>query len=221
MHMHMNFWWGTDIGDFFIKGFTINGSGQMISLCFSLFFLSIALEGLKVHRARSRAKTARENRRSASNENQILLSSNGNSQFRTSFIWEFLKGLKDVSIFAFHNILSYGVMLAVMLYNGYIFISVVLGAFIGYFLFGHISMKTNMENLQAIQTKIVCSSRCADSEDPCTSGTTPIISHCPTIVGESSSSGVAVMQRMHKSNSEDSSMSETSIDNVTTHECHK
>lgn len=48
MHMHMNFWWGTDVGDFFIKGFTINGSGQMISLCISLFVLSIASEGLKV-----------------------------------------------------------------------------------------------------------------------------------------------------------------------------
>jgi Ctr copper transporter family len=76
---------------------------------------------------------------------------------------EALKALKDISIFAFHNILSYGIMLAVMMYNGYMFISVVLGAFIGYFLFGHISMKTNMENLQAIQTKIVCSNRCADS----------------------------------------------------------
>ena len=48
MHMHMNFWWGTDVGDFFIKGFTINGSGQMITLCISLFVLSIASEGLKV-----------------------------------------------------------------------------------------------------------------------------------------------------------------------------
>lgn len=54
-------------------------------------------------------------------------------------------------------------MLAVMLFNGYIFISVVFGAFVGYFLFGHLSMKTNMENLQAIQTKIICSARCADS----------------------------------------------------------
>lgn len=57
-------------------------------------------------------------------------------------------------------------------------------------------------------------------DEPCTSGTTPIISHCPTIIGESSSSGVAVMQRMQKSNSEDSSMSETSIVNETSHECH-
>lgn len=87
---------------------------------------------------------------------------------------EFLIALKDISIFAFHNILSYGIMLAVMMYNGYMFISVVLGAFIGYFLFGHISMKTNMENLQAIHTKIVCSSRCADS------GKSPAVMSNPT-----------------------------------------
>lgn len=54
MHMHMNFWWGTDIGDFFIKGFTINGTGQMVSLCISLFVLSVALEGLKVSIALSK-----------------------------------------------------------------------------------------------------------------------------------------------------------------------
>lgn len=38
-----------------------------------------------------------------------------------------------------------------------------MGAFVGYFLFGHLSMKTNMENLQAIHTKMVCSTRCGDS----------------------------------------------------------
>jgi copper transporter 1 len=54
-------------------------------------------------------------------------------------------------------------MLVVMMYNGFIFIAVILGAFVGYFLFGHISMKTNMENLQAINTKIICSKRCTDS----------------------------------------------------------
>jgi copper transporter 1 len=54
-------------------------------------------------------------------------------------------------------------MLAVMVFNGYIFVAVASGAFVGYFLFGHLSMKTNMENLQAIQTKMICSTRCADS----------------------------------------------------------
>lgn len=74
-----------------------------------------------------------------------------------------LTAAKELSIFIFDSVLNYGLMLAVMLFNGYIFIAVVLGAFVGYFLFGHLSMKTNMENLQAIQTKMICSSRCAES----------------------------------------------------------
>lgn len=74
-----------------------------------------------------------------------------------------MEGAKEISIFVFHNVLNYALMLAVMMFNGYIFVAVALGAFVGYFLFGHLSMKTNMENLQAIQTKIICSTRCADS----------------------------------------------------------
>lgn len=182
--MHMNFWWGTDIGDFFIKGFTINGSLGVTALCFTLFILSILSEGLKVswkscvnrqlilinwkislffkvHRAKSRAKLAREQRRSVNSENTTLLSNNETGG--QPLLANILKGVIDVTIFSLHNILSYGLMLAVMMYNGYIFLAVVLGSFVGHFLFGHISMKTNMENLQAIQTKIVCSTRCADS----------------------------------------------------------
>lgn len=97
-----------------------------------------------------------------SSENSTLLSTNGENS-RQPLLAEICKGIKDVSTFAFHNILSYGLMLAVMMYNGYIFLSVALGAFVGHLLFGHISMKTNMENLQAIHTKIICSTRCADS----------------------------------------------------------
>ena len=48
MHMHMSFWWGTDIGDLLIKGFTINGVSAVIYLCISLFILSILSEALKV-----------------------------------------------------------------------------------------------------------------------------------------------------------------------------
>lgn len=121
----------------------------------------------QVHSTRSRAKAAREKQRSLScapSENATLLSTEGtNGRFQRTFILEFLDGMKEISIFVFHNILNYGLMLAVMIFNGYIFVSVALGAFVGYFMFGHLSMKTNMENLQAIQTKIICSTRCADS----------------------------------------------------------
>lgn len=46
--MHMSFWWGDDLGDFFIKGFTINTSSSMFLLCLGLFVLSILVESLKV-----------------------------------------------------------------------------------------------------------------------------------------------------------------------------
>jgi copper transporter 1 len=120
-----------------------------------------------VQRASSRAKAAREQRRSVNSENTTLLSANGNND-RQPLLAEIIKGTTDVSIFAFHNVLSYGLMLAVMLYNGYIFLAVVLGSFVGHFLFGHLSMKINMENLQAIHTKMVCSSRCAESGEAMT-----------------------------------------------------
>lgn len=46
--MHMTFWWGDDLGDFFIKGFKVDSPGSMTLLCLSLFSLSVAVEGLKV-----------------------------------------------------------------------------------------------------------------------------------------------------------------------------
>lgn len=120
-----------------------------------------------MHRTKSRAKAARERQRSLScapSENATLLSTETtNGRFQKAFLVELFDGIKEISIFLFHNMLNYGLMLAVMMFNGYIFVSVALGAFIGYLLFGHLSMKTNMENLQAIQTKMICSTRCADS----------------------------------------------------------
>lgn len=58
------------------------------------------------------------------------------------------------------------------------------------------------------------------SEEPCTSGTTPIISHCPTIVGEGSGTGVTVMRSMQKTNSEDSTSSCDESPVKTVNACH-
>lgn len=46
--MHMTFWWGDDLGDFFIKGFKIDSSRSMVVLCLCLFVLSVLVEWLKV-----------------------------------------------------------------------------------------------------------------------------------------------------------------------------
>lgn len=54
-------------------------------------------------------------------------------------------------------------MLAVMLYSGWLFVASVVGMTFGYFLFGHISMKINMENIQARTTNVICSPACPES----------------------------------------------------------
>lgn len=47
--MHMSFWFGYDIGDFFFKGLKIDSSGKLIALCGVLTILSIFYEAMKVN----------------------------------------------------------------------------------------------------------------------------------------------------------------------------
>lgn len=54
-------------------------------------------------------------------------------------------------------------MLGVMVYSGWLFLAVCLSMGVGYFFFGHIAMKVNMESIQARTTKVVCSPSCAQA----------------------------------------------------------
>ncbi|XP_049297601.1 uncharacterized protein LOC125771240 isoform X1 [Anopheles funestus] len=169
--MHMSFWWGSDVGDVFFSGLTVNGTGPMVALCLTLTALSVAYEGLKIHGAKVRARTARERVRSGScppSESATLLSLEGsvsNGPLIGSTLSRRVRQLLAEAItFLFHSMLGYALMLTVMVYNGYLFIAVVGGMGLGYFLFGHLSMKVNMENIQAQQTKMICTTRCLEQE---------------------------------------------------------
>lgn len=171
MHMHMSFWWGSDVGDVFFKGLTVNTTGAMVALCVTLTVLSIVYEGMKVHGAKVRARAARERKRSGScpppSESATLLSLELPPSGLRPLSRRICAFLAEATVFLFHNMLGYALMLTVMIYNGYLFVAVVGGMAIGYFLFGHLSMKVNMENVQARQTNVICTARClqADSSD--------------------------------------------------------
>lgn len=66
-------------------------------------------------------------------ENATLLSDNQSSSSlaHKPLIKKVLDSLKDLTTFIFTNVLNYFLMLTVMLYNGYLFISVVLGFTVG------------------------------------------------------------------------------------------
>lgn len=67
---------------------------------------------------------------------------------------------KEAFIFLVQGVLGYFLMLAVMSYNGPIFLAVVLGMSAGYLLFGHFTMALNMQSQSLNHTTFKCSTSC-------------------------------------------------------------
>lgn len=118
----------------------------------------------QVYSAFARARVAREQIAAVScapSESANLLVTETNNT--NSFGKRFFRLINETIIFLLHNTIGYAVMLSVMLYSGWMFIAVVLSMGLGYFFFGHISMKINMESIQARTTKVVCTPGCAEA----------------------------------------------------------
>lgn len=101
--------------------------------------------------------------------------------------------LKNAAFFAIQTFLGYFLMLAVMMYNAFIFLSVIggkklllssifqeytlniilnccsliLGMFMGHLLFGHLTLKYNVESIRAVQTEIARSKTCPGEGEIC------------------------------------------------------
>ncbi|XP_035787824.1 copper transporter 5.1-like isoform X2 [Anopheles albimanus] len=200
--MHMAFWWGSNVGDVFFSGLTVNGTGAMVALCLTLTLLSVAYEAFKIHGAKVRARTARERVRAAScppSESATLLSLEGAGSSHAGpsrmagggpLSKKIVLLLSEAIVFLCHSVLGYALMLTVMLYNGYLFVAVVGGMGLGYFLFGHLSMKVNMENFQAHQNKVICTARCLQQESVNPSASTSL-DHRSVLPDDSSARGTA------------------------------
>ncbi|XP_055380475.1 probable low affinity copper uptake protein 2 [Condylostylus longicornis] len=161
--MHrMSFYWDTDVGLFMFPGLNINGVGPLISLCAVLVIFALIYEAVKIIQTKSKSRTAREISHDNScpsshlinnEENQSQLHTRRRKQLSERIYWTLLQTL----VFLFQTVLGYLLMLTVMVYNGYVFVVVILGCALGYFFFGHIAMKINMENIRARKTHVICS----------------------------------------------------------------
>lgn len=127
--------------------------------------MSLHFHLMQVHTASVRARAAREQIAAVScapSETANLLVADQNGQ-QQSFSKKFCKLFSEASVFLFHNSIGYIVMLSCMVYNGWLFVAIVLCMGLGYFLFGHVSMKINMENVQARSNNVICSPACPET----------------------------------------------------------
>lgn len=149
--------------------------GLSLNSSFANQFLSFFLKNKQVHSASVRARAAREQIRAVScapseTANLLLTEQNGPRQPFTKLLVKFFN---DAIVFLMHNALGYALMLSVMVYSGWLFAAVVLGMGLGYFVFGHISMKINMENVQARTTKVICAPACGAEAGQSTANGSP------------------------------------------------
>lgn len=118
-----------------------------------------------MYSANARARSARALIAAVScapSESANLLVTEQNAS-RNTFSKRFCRLANETIIFFFHNSIGYAVMLSVMVYSGWLFLAVIFGMGLGYFLFGHIAMKINIESVQARTTRVVCSPACPEA----------------------------------------------------------
>ncbi|KAJ3645060.1 hypothetical protein Zmor_022748 [Zophobas morio] len=170
--MHMFFWWDYKITDFLFHGLTTTSVGSLFGVCIVVSAMSFLFEVLRYFQAKHRQKElmlrSQQIRTICPTETSTLLTENSQSATRphikiTRIDRTFLFGTEISLWFSLQN-LGYILMLSVMGYNGWVLISAVVGGGVGYFVFGQMFMKINLQNCQIIRDTW-CMQKCGEPEN--------------------------------------------------------
>lgn len=163
--MHMWYWFGTDLGSFLFPGYNVNTIWGLVATCFGLAALAVLYEAMKVSQIHLQQSVIRSISRttSASSENSSLLSRVTPKNFRSyTKCGSCSRWTLQMLHWSLHTALGYILMLAVMTYNAYITIALVIGACIGYSIFGPALIQLNMQYFHHKQAVVECDKNCED-----------------------------------------------------------
>ncbi|XP_076627791.1 protein SLC31A2 isoform X2 [Colletes latitarsis] len=165
--MHMCFWFGNNLGSFLLSGYNVVTTLSLVSTCLGLTALAILYEGMKILQTKIQQRTIVliQNQTIKTSENSSLLSKiSSRSVGKQSSLhcicwttWSF-----QVLHWFIHTVLGYVLMLAVMTYNVYINIAVVLGGCLGYWIFGPKLIELHMAQFHKRQRLLECDKECAE-----------------------------------------------------------
>lgn len=198
----MAFYWDTNVGEYLFPGLNINGTPALVILCLVLVFFTILFEAVKVFQTKTRARAAREVVRVQScpaSERVNLLNIEHANRLKLPISRKFITLFGQAFIFLFQNTLGYLLMLTVMVYNGYIFLVVIFGMGLGFFIFGNRSMRINMENIRARTTNAICSPKCS-TQASTSQPDTALGGYVNEMVASSSSTSSTISDNYNNSN---------------------
>ncbi|XP_078488997.1 high affinity copper uptake protein 1-like [Ciona intestinalis] len=134
--MHMTFYFGASNVQILFEGCTVNSPGAMIGACIAVCIIAMLYEGLKVLRESLLKKSVVSVKYATVNRNggdeSTYVGTNRTARqriFSTPHFIQTLLHLIQVTV-------SYALMLIFMTYNAYLAIAIIIGAGLGYFLFG-------------------------------------------------------------------------------------
>ncbi|XP_029046152.1 probable low affinity copper uptake protein 2 isoform X1 [Osmia bicornis bicornis] len=166
--MHMWFWFGSNLGDFLLPGYNVVTTSSFFCTCLGLIALAILYEGMKILQIKllQNATMLIRKQTPRTSENSSLLSKMSSKSIGTQLslhciywsTWSF-----QVLHWSVHTFLGYLLMLAVMTYNVYINIALVLGGCLGYWIFGPKLIELNLKEFYKRQNILDCDKECADN----------------------------------------------------------
>ncbi|XP_015596751.1 probable low affinity copper uptake protein 2 isoform X2 [Cephus cinctus] len=165
--MHMWYWFGY-LNEFLFKEFNVTTTWGVLSICLGLTALAIVYEAMKILQVFLRKQTIASlpHELSMQDEKSSLLSKISSRYLGRStrlYCSSYLLWLLEVFHFTIHTTLGYFLMLAVMTYNVYVNIALVMGAGIGYFILGPTLVELNMAQYNNKRKDIKCNLECSDA----------------------------------------------------------
>lgn len=175
-------WFGYDLGDFLFPGLGVDTKGKFAVTCIVLFIVSVLFEGSKVYIAKLQKEARRKLRPYRTDERRNLLcqhdrdragvvepSTSHNNSTTEVNRWALVRtrilvNTHQSTVFLIHNTVGYLLMLAVMLYNVYLVIVVILGLMLGHYIFGTQLIQLQMKCF-GTRPDVICTPECDDTVD--------------------------------------------------------
>ncbi|XP_057669965.1 uncharacterized protein LOC130902125 [Diorhabda carinulata] len=162
------FYWGVTVENLLFKGFSSKTVGGLIGQCFFVGSLAFLFEYLRYLQTKQKQKElilrVKQLKLVCTTESAALIAQTVTNPENPLNITLFDRALlfgTEISLWLLLQNLGYFIMLAVMVYNAWFLVSAVIGGALGYFIFGQMFMKINLQNCQLMRSTY-CSQICGD-----------------------------------------------------------